>query len=152
MRSFIVMFIAIFSFASSSNLEITSDFFEADNANKQFIFKGNVKIKKGKDKLETNKLIVLLDKSNQAKEYRSSGGSRIEVFLKDIHYVGRAKSIFYFPKKEYYRLVGDAFLKDLSSDKEVTGEKIEIDLKNEKTRVLSGYKKPVKLIFKIDAK
>jgi lipopolysaccharide export system protein LptA len=152
MRIIFILILFIFSLAKQNSIEITSNQFEADNIKKKFFFNGNVNVTKGRDILKSDTLTVLLTKENKAKEYKAVGNSMIDIHTKENHYIGTANTIKYFPKKNYYELTGNAVLKDITNNKEIKGHIIQIDLKNQKSKILSNHKKPVKLIFEVEDK
>ncbi len=133
-------------------MEIQANSFYADEKKGENILSGNVFVKRDKDTLRTNKLIVTTDKNRKARLYRALGDARFEIALKDKFYKGRGDELIYDVLKDSYEISGNAFVEETTSNQKLTGEKIIIDKRQESYTVISAEKKPVKFVFELDEK
>ncbi len=138
--------------ACASNLEITSDdFFYKDGDNKA-TFSGHVVAKEQKNLINSNKLIVYLDKDSEAKKYEAIGNVYFEIVnsKKDIN--GTCNKLTYLPKEDKYILVGKVVIEDRKNKRKVFGDEVIVDNKKGTSYANSKSKKPVKFIFKVKSK
>lgn len=134
----------------SSSVEITSDSFYADNSSNKLYFIDNVKIKKEKDRLFANLLVVYFNENNQTARYEASGDVKFNIFKDKTHYKGSADSVEYIVKTTEYILLGNAIVKDLSFKRDLYGHKIILNILTGDTKVNSKRNKPSKFIFEME--
>ena len=113
---------------------------------------GGVFVKRDKDILRTNKLIITTDKNRKAKFYRALGDARFEIMLKNKLYKGRGDELSYDVANEIYEIKGNAVVEEAQSNQKLVGETIIIDKKQESYTVMSVEQKPVKFTFELDKK
>ena len=65
----------------AEQVEITADEFYADEGKQISEFKGNVNIKKGKDTLTANLVVIYFDKKRNPLKYVASGNAKFRVFI-----------------------------------------------------------------------
>ncbi len=136
-------------FVSASNLEITSDDFFYKDGDSKATFSGHVVAKEKKNLINSNKLIVFLDKDSEAKKYKAIGDVYFEIVnpKKDIN--GTCDTLTYLPKEDKYILVGKVIIEDRKNKRKVFGDEVIVDNKKGTSYANSKSKKPVKFIFKV---
>lgn len=150
--------IIIFLFLGISLLNAQKVEVKADNIfiNEKLLFSeltGNVSVKKGNtDSLTSKKLNIYFDKNKQPLKYVAQGNAKFKGLLDGKHYEGKAQKIIYEPQNSKYTLIGDAFIREIDTDKRVYGNKINVDEVKGTYEVEGDNKKPVRLIFDIEEK
>ncbi|MBR8462553.1 lipopolysaccharide transport periplasmic protein LptA [Campylobacter sp. faydin G-24] len=151
-KALAVFFISTFV-AFAEQVEITSDSFFADEGKQIGEFNGNVYIKKGNyDELKANKVIVHFDKNRQPVKYIATGNAKLKLVIKDKHYDGKGDTLTYEPTTQIYTVIGNGYIHEVETDKNIYGEKIVVNQLNGTYNVNSGDKKPVKFIFQVEDK
>ncbi|WP_419764993.1 MAG: lipopolysaccharide transport periplasmic protein LptA [Arcobacter sp.] len=151
MRIFLI--ISIFcSFLFAEKLIIDANNFEAYDEKGLSIFTGNVKMVKAKDELESDRLDVYLSekKANAKREplkYIATGNVKFKVKTADKSYEGKGDKVVYEPKKMQYVITGNGFLKEVSEDKRLFGNKIVINQISGEAKVSGSEDKPVRFII-----
>ena len=136
----------------AEQVEITADEFYADEGKQISEFKGNVNIKKGKDTLTANLVVIYFDKKRNPLKYVASGNAKFRVFIKNKTYDGSGSELVYEPAPNLYTINGNGFLHEIETDKKVYGEKITVNQNSGTYNVNSGKKEPVKFIFQVEDK
>lgn len=144
-------------FAASERLVIDANNFEGDDAKGISIFTGNVKVKKAKDRLNSDRLEVYMTKAGQGKarqplKYIAIGNADFEVFTNGKHYKGKGNKVIYDPNKLEYTVIGKGYLNEITEGRELFGEKIFIDQTTGSARVSGTKEKPVRFIINIESK
>jgi lipopolysaccharide export system protein LptA len=148
----IILFFLITQVAFAEKVEITSDTMNANDLKKEVHFIGNAKVKQLKDWIHADKIIVHLNKNNQAKMYEAIGSVTFEFQNDKGHYVGSSKRVKYYPTKSLYTLLGNAKVDDLVNKRSAKGEEITVDMLTGNSNVVGGKKKPVKFTFETEKK
>ncbi|MDO5045881.1 lipopolysaccharide transport periplasmic protein LptA [Campylobacter sp.] len=136
----------------AEQVEITADDFYADEKKLISEFSGNVKIKKGKDTLTANKVLIHFDSKRNPLKYVASGDAKFKVFIQNKNYNGSGNELIYEPVSNLYTINGSGFLHEVETDKKVYGEKITVNQNSGTYSVNSANKKPVKFIFQVEDK
>lgn len=136
----------------AQQVEVTADDFFADEKRLISELNGNVSIKKGKDLLTANKVVIHFDKNRNPTKYVATGNAKFKVFIQNKHYDGSGDELTYEPNSNLYTVTGDGFLHEIETDKKVYGEKITVNQNSGTYSVNSGDKKPVKFIFQVEDK
>lgn len=150
-----IVSVFIFSFLPlfAEQVEVTADDFFADENKFVSELKGNVNVKKGKDLLTADKVVIRFDKNRNPIKYTASGNAKFKVFIKDKRYNGSGDELIYEPNSNLYTINGNGFLHEEQTDKKVYGEKISVNQNSGTYSVNSGGdKKPVKFIFQVEDK
>ncbi len=147
----LLIFFAITSLFGE-DIKISADKFQADEINKISLFEGNVKITKGKDKIEAQKLTIIFDAKNKPIKYSAEGKPNFVFFIKDKHYKGKADKIIYTPVERKYLLLGNVFVHEIKEDRKIYGDKLTIDKANGRIVIIGKKNQPVKFIFKVEEK
>jgi lipopolysaccharide transport protein LptA len=150
LRYCIVTFLLFFQLVYGAKVEITSDKFYADDNSSKVFFVDNVKVKKGKDRLYCDLLIVYFNTKQETKKYDASGQVKFDIYREGTHYQGNAKSVEYIVKTTQYTFRGNAVIHDRSSKRDLFGEVIILNSTTGKATVKSGDKRPSKFIFEME--
>ncbi|MFL1706347.1 lipopolysaccharide transport periplasmic protein LptA [Campylobacter sp. MOP7] len=136
----------------AEQVEITADSFFADENKLISEFKGNVIVKKNKDILTADKVIVYFDEKKNPLKYFAVGSPKFKVIIQNKNYNGSGNELIYEPAPNLYTINGNGFLHEEETDKKVYGEKITVNQNSGTYNVNSGNKKPVKFIFQVEEK
>ena len=136
----------------AEQVEITADKFTASETELTSVFTGNVKVVKGKDKLEAQKIVIYFDKNKQPQKYIATGNAKVNMSMKGKTYFGKGEKLTYEPVKLRYVIEKEGFLHEIETDKKVYGEKITVNQTEGTYEVDSDNTKPVKFIFQVDDK
>lgn len=139
-------------FALANQVEISAERFFADEKKGENVLSGNVVVKRDKDVLHANKLLVITNKKRKAVKYIATGNARFEIVLQDKLYKGSGDELIYDVNNDSYEIIGNAFVEEIESKKKVIGEKITIDRKQEMYSVISSEQKPAKFVFELETK
>ena len=149
MRKILFLILPIFLF--SENLEITSKNFEASEKKLISIFTGDVHVKKGKDRINSQKLIIYFSKDKKPIKYEALKDVTFKISLDNNKtYEGRAQKIIYIPKEMKYIFEKNVFILQKPDMRKIYGEKVILNRVTGKAIVRGNEKRPVKFIFKIE--
>lgn len=142
--------------AQTEKLIIDSTNFETDDAKGITTFTGNVKLRKVKDKLDSDKLDIYMKKNSQGKnlnptKYIATGNVKFTIFTNDKHYKGKGNKVIYNPKTLEYTVIGNGYLKEVIENRELFGEKIFIDQVSGAAKVNGTKNKPVRFILNVES-
>ncbi|WP_375723999.1 lipopolysaccharide transport periplasmic protein LptA [Arcobacter sp. KX21116] len=151
MRIFLVLGFLV-SFLFSEKLIIDAKNFEAYDEKGLSIFTGDVKMVKSSDELESDRLEVYLSekKPNTKREplkYIATGNVKFKVKTAGKSYEGKGDKVVYEPKKLKYVITGNGFLKEVTEDKRLFGDKIVINQITGEAKVTGSENKPVRFII-----
>lgn len=137
--------------ASQQKIEITSKTFVADDNKKTTEFIGDVKVTKGEDTIESERLIVTLDQKNKPLTYNAVGSVKLSLTTENGNlYKGSAYKVTYDTLKSEYTLSGSVKITEVKAKRELQGEKIVLNQTSGKAEVFGKDDKPVKFIFSVD--
>ena len=146
----IVMIMFMLSFLNAEELKIKSDTVQADQNTNVSIFEGNVHVQKGKDKLQSSKLTIHLDKKNKPLKFIAEGKAFFELVAQNgSKYSGKAEKVVYLPNIKEYHFFTNVHLKQLDEKKEILGEEVILQLKVGKAFAKGASKGPVIMIFEL---
>ena len=142
-------------FAASERLIIDAKNFETDDSKGITIFTGDVKLRKAKDKLNSNKLQIFMKPNSKGKDrqplkYIATGNADFEIHSNGKVYIGKGNKVTYVPLKQEYTVEGNGYLKEITEDRELFGEKILINQLSGNAKVSGSKDKPVRFIINID--
>lgn len=145
------------SLLSAQKLIIDAKNFEAFDEQGFSLFQGNVKLKRGKDRLNSDKLEVYItkeekNKKREPRKYEATGNVDFTIVSNGKHYEGSGDKVIYEPKALKYTIIGNGKLKELTEDRTLIGEKIFINQQTGEARVKGTSKKPVRFILNIEEK
>lgn len=151
MRTLVAIFLFL-NIMNAADVEVVAKKFFADEKKQISIFSGNVVITKEFDKLVADKVQIEFDKKRQPTKYTAIGNTKVNMIINEKKYFASADTMYYYPLKDQYELVGNAFLHEMITDKKVYGDKISVNQSTGRYEVGSQGKKPVKFIFKVEEK
>lgn len=151
MRFFLILSLSI-CFMFAEKLIIDAKKFEAYDEKGLSVFTGNVKMVKEKDELKSDKLEIYLSKKvvgqkREALKYIAFGNVKFKVKTANKFYEGKGDKVVYDPKKLQYIITGNGFLKEVTEDKKLYGDKIFIDQATGEAKVSGTDNKPVRFII-----
>jgi lipopolysaccharide export system protein LptA len=138
--------------ATTTQVSITANSFEAYESKHETIFNGNVIITKKSDTIKSQKAIVKFDTNNKPKEYIVLNNITFKISLKDSTLNGSCKKLIFVPKSKIYTLEGSVNITQSPSNRKIQASKVIIDTKINKINILGEDKKPVKFIFEVEEK
>lgn len=136
----------------AANVEVVANKFFADEQKQISVFSGDVVVTKESDKLVANKVTINFDKKRQPLKYTAEGDAKVNLLINEKKYFASANTMIYYPTKDEYELIGNAFLHEILTDKKVYGDKIFVNQLTGRYEVDSKGKKPVKFIFQVEDK
>jgi lipopolysaccharide export system protein LptA len=143
--------------AEENYLNIDAIFFEADEKQQILYFKGDVKMIKNKDKILCQSLIINTmpskdDPTKQVpKDYTATGDVVFEIHTIDNILKGRGDTVFYYPLKQKYIIIGNGYLEDVKEGKKITANKIYIDELTGHAKIDGDKNKPIKFRLKLNS-
>ena len=144
--------------AEENYLNIDAIFFEADEQRQMMYFKGDVKMTKNKDEIICQSLIIntMPSKENPSKQvpkdYTATGDVSFTIHTVDNILKGKGDTVFYYPLKQKYIIIGNGYLEDTKEGKKITANKIYIDELTGHAKIDGDKNKPVKFRLKIGGK
>lgn len=152
-KLFLLAFICIS--LTAQQLIIDSKNFEANDTKGISVFTGKVKLKQGKDRLNSDKLEVHLSKKSENKKrealkYVATGNVSFKLYSNGKAYEGKGDKLIYNIKKLQYSILGNAYIKEKVEDKTLFGETIVINQKTGEAKVKGTESKPVRFIINIE--
>lgn len=145
------------SLLSAQKLIIDAKNFEAFDEQGFSLFQGDVKLKRGQDRLNSDKLEVYItkaqkDKKREPRKYEATGNVDFTIVSNGKHYEGSGDKVIYEPQVLKYTIIGNGKLKELTEDRTLIGEKIFINQQTGEARVKGTSNKPVRFILNIEEK
>ena len=133
----------------AEQVEVSADFFEADEQTMTSILQGNVLLQKGEDTVHASTLTISFDAQNKPIKYLAEGQVNFNIKTNMQDFEGHAQSLLYNPKTHIYAVSGNAFLHDKKQDRKLYGERIMIDRNSGKSSIKGAKNRPVKFIFHV---
>ena len=138
-------------FINADDLEVKALYFKADEKKGVIELNENVEIKRYKDELYAESVIINIDKDRMPTHYSAYGNVNFVVVTNDNRrLVGNANELYYNALNGEYRLVGNAKVVEDNTTNLVTGEEIILNNDIGYVNVTGTHKKPAKLIFKLE--
>lgn len=141
---------------ANEKLIIDAKNFETNDAKGITVFSGDVKLKKLKDKLNSNKLEIFMTPNSKGKDrqplkYIATGNADFEIHSNGKIYIGKGDKVIYEPKNQEYTVIGNGYLKETTESRELFGDKIFINQLTGNARVSGSENKPVRFILNIES-
>ncbi len=145
---------------TKDKLVIDAEQFESFDSKGFSKFTGNVKLRRLKDKLDSDILEVYMTpikkgekkKKRVVLKYIAIGNAEFEIFTKDKHYKGKGDKVIYKPTILEYEIIGKGYIKELTEDKTLIGDRIILNQTTGESKVNSSKNKPVRFIMEIESK
>ncbi len=131
-------------------VDMKADHFYANDINHQAFFEGNAKIKQGSNEINASKVTVFFNDQKKALKYEAHGNVKFDLTEKGIHYRGVADKIIYAPTSSKYYFLGNVTLIDLTNNRTIKADKVDLDLKTGLADIKGKPKKPVHFRFEIE--
>nr|WP_231622542.1 lipopolysaccharide transport periplasmic protein LptA [Helicobacter heilmannii] len=132
-------------------LEVTADKFLANDQKKMTIIQGNVHIKKGKDTLTADKVVIYTNAKRKPTKYEAIGNVHFHLFTEDGREVkGHSDRLIYDALKQEYRLLQNAVVDEVGKVNSVKGEEIILSKEHGYADVLGGKDKPATFVFDME--
>lgn len=150
-----ILFLFCLSFAiaicAQETLEVTANKFYGDDAKGITIIEGNVHIKKSKDTLEADKVIIHSDKNRKPQFYEAQGNVKFHIFMENGREIkGHSDKLTYNAQNGEYRLLENAVVNEVGKANTIRGEEIIVNNESGYANVLGSKDKPAKFIFNLD--
>jgi lipopolysaccharide transport protein LptA len=118
------------------------------------VFEKKVVLKRNKDFLKAKKIIVKFRKRKEKEKkiirYTALGKASLKIIEHNNILIARGDEIVYSPLLKKYVIYGNGYLKDTKNKREISGDKISIDLTQGTTRIDGSGDAPVEFIIKAD--
>ena len=150
----------ICTLSADDKLIINAKKFTSDDKKGISVFTGNVDMKRSKDILKSDKLVVYMTpkpKNNEkidrkAEKFVATGNVDFLVYSKEKVYKGKGDKVIYDPKSSKYTIIGNGYLEEKNEGTKLYGDKIFLDEITGKANIEGSDKKPVKFIMNIESK
>ena len=132
-------------------LEVEALRLKADEIKGIIELEENVEIKRGKDELYAQKVIINIDKDRMPTHYSAYGGVDFVIVTEDNRILrGKASEVHYNALNGEYKLVGNGRVVEDGKVNAVTGEEIILNNDIGYVNVTGTNKKPAKVIFELE--
>ncbi|WP_120944747.1 MULTISPECIES: lipopolysaccharide transport periplasmic protein LptA [Helicobacter] len=149
-----VLFLALALLQSApirETLEVIADKFLADDKKHITTIEGHVHIKKGKDTLNANKVIIYTNAKRKPVKYEAMGAVQFHLVTQDGREVeGHSDRLIYDAIKQEYRLLQNAVVNEVGKINSIKGEEIILSKERGYADVLGGKDKPARFVFDMD--
>ena len=135
----------------AEQLKVVAKSFSGDEKSGITVFKGNVKITKGSDKLNASIVTVYTNAKRKPTKYVAKGN--VSFYIKtqsNAIYKGKAEKAVFIPSKKEYHFYKNVHIEQLDEKKEINGEEVVISTVDGKARAKGGESKPVIMTFEIE--
>lgn len=137
---------------NANQIEVSANEFKGDELSGRSVLSGNVLVKRDKDILRSEKLVIYTDKKRQPIKFVATGNANFELFLKDKAYKGKGDEFIYHAKSDSYEIKGNAFIEELTTKKRLYGNTIFVDRKKQTYSISGSKDKPARFIFELEQK
>ena len=137
----------------AEELKIIANSFDGDEKKGVTVFKGNVKITKGFDKLNAQIVKVFTNAKHTPTKYVAKG--KVTFFLKSENnatYKGKAGKAVFYPLTKEYHFYKDVNIRQLDQKKQIIGEEVVINTVEGTAKANGDGKKPVVMTFELEEK
>lgn len=112
---------------------------------------GNVDIKKGNDRLFSDKVIVYTDKARKPLRYEAIGNVRFNIITEDKRELkGKSDRLIYYVKQNEYRLYDNAFVEEIGKPNVLKGDEIVLSGNGDYANIVGKKKAPARVTFTLD--
>ena len=135
----------------AEELKIIANSFDGDEKKGITVFKGDVKITKGSDRLNAQLVKVFTDANHTPTKYVARG--EVTFFLKSENnatYKGKAGKAIFYPLTKEYHFYRDVNIKQLDQKKQIIGEEVVINTVAGTAKASGGGKGPVIMTFELE--
>lgn len=112
---------------------------------------GDVDIKKGSDRLFSDKVIVYTDKARKPIRYEAIGNVRFSIITSDKRELkGKANRLIYYVKQNEYRLYDNAFVEEIGKPNVLKGDEIVLSGNGDYANIVGKKRTPARVTFTLD--
>jgi len=139
----------------TKEIEVTSKQFEGDQSKGISIFSGDVVVKRAKDYIKADKVIVTTDKKKKPTKLEFFGSNNHQIdftinYENNISYKGKTDKIEYYPITREYILTGNVSVEGIVEKRKIYGEKIVLEQVNKKAKIFGTDNRPARFIFEVN--
>jgi len=131
-------------------VDINANHFYANDIQHKAFFEGNAQLRQGKNEVNASKVTVFFNDQKKALKYKAQGKVKFDLTENKVHYKGKADSVEYAPTSSKYFFKGDVVLIDLTNNRTIKANTIDLDLKTGLADIKGKKKKPVYFRFEIE--
>lgn len=136
--------------ACADKIEVSALSFYADENVGKSVLSGDVVVKRDKDVLHSDELVIFTDKNRKPIRYEAQKNAKFSINIKGKTYKGSGDKFIYIVDKDLYRIEGNAFIHEVQSDKKLYGDRIVVDRGANVYRVESRDRKPARFVFELE--
>lgn len=151
MKHFYLLTFFLLISVQAEQLKVVAKSFHGDEKSGITVFKGNVKITKGSDKLNADTVTIYTNAKRKPTKYIATGN--VSFFIKTENksiYKGTAGKAVFVPAKKEYHFYKNVHIAQIDEKKEIIGEEVVISTVEGKARAKGGDRKPVIMTFEIE--
>ena len=151
MKRLFIFFILLFASKLLADfVDMKADHFYANDINHKAFFEGNAKIRQGNNEINASKVTVFFNDQKKALKYEAHGNVKFDLTENNIHYNGKADKVTYAPTSSKYYFKGNVTLIDLTNNRTIKANTVDLDLKTGLADIKGKDKKPVHFRFEIE--
>jgi len=151
MKRLFIFFILLFASKLLADfVDMKADHFYANDINHKAFFEGNAKIRQGNNEINASKVTVFFNDQKKALKYEAQKNVKFDLTENNIHYRGKADKVTYAPTSSKYYFVGNVILIDLTNNRTIKANTVDLDLKTGLADIKGNKKKPVHFRFEIE--
>ena len=151
MKRLYIFFILLFASKLLADfVDMKADHFYANDINHKAFFEGNAKIRQGNNEINASKVTVFFNDQKKALKYEAQKNVKFDLTENNIHYRGKADKVTYAPTSSKYYFVGNVILIDLTNNRTIKANTVDLDLKTGLADIKGNKKKPVHFRFEIE--
>lgn len=152
MRFLLFALITVYSFATSQ-VQIVSKTFSADEKSGIAIFSGSAEVTRGVDVIRGDKITVFSTPEREVYRFEVIGSAFFDITTDDNRtFKGSGDELVYLPLEGLYTLKGNAVVEDITEHHKVSGDHIVLNEFTKSTIVEGKESAPVKIIYSIKDK
>ncbi|MEE8589642.1 MAG: lipopolysaccharide transport periplasmic protein LptA [Sulfurimonadaceae bacterium] len=151
MKHFFLLTFFLLISVQAEQLKVVAKSFHGDEKSGITVFKGDVKITKGSDKLNADTVTIYTNAKRKPTKYVAKGN--VSFFIKTENnsiYKGTAGKAVFVPAKKEYHFYENVHIAQTDEKKEIIGEEVIISTVEGKARAKGGDRKPVIMTFEIE--
>lgn len=149
MRKVFVLLCLCFACFAKQLVEVSASHFKGLEKELKAILSDNVVVKSEEGILRCELLVVFYDKDKKPIKYEASKNLNFDIKLKNSHYKGVANKLIYTADNDKYTMIGNVYIQDISSNKDIKADKIVFDAKSG-NYTISGKNEKEPIILKFE--
>lgn len=137
-----------------NKLIIDASKFELNEKSGSTVFTGNVKMQRGDDRIDAQKIEIYTSEidnkgEREMKKFIATENVYFTVYTNEKIYQGKGDKLVYNPKEMKYTIIGNGFVEEKVEGTKLYGETIYLDEQSGEAKIKGSKKKPVRFIMKI---